>query len=1210
MLRLLIQFPTGDVHVLDFYVTKLDSPCDLVLGYNWLHRFNPLINWLEASITFRTTHPGEVLSTRPATMPPSVSVVPNTDKVLSSVVDPPDSPTPIVDSPSFGSGLSDHLPSGSTPDLGPSLDTLLSGSLPAPGPSMDIPSSGSHPHPDSGPSLGNFNSAPPLISLVSAAAYASIIRDKDAVQYTIRASPGEEMLARASTLSSPDLSGIPAEYHDFADVFSEEDAYSLPPHREFDLKIETIEGEVPPIGHIYSLSQAELSALRDFIDKNLKANFIYPSRSSHGAPILFVKKKDGTLRLCVDYRGLNRITKKDRYPLPLIADLLDAPGKARIYTKLDLRHAYHLLRIAPGDEWKTAFRSRYGSYEFRVVPEGLTNAPSAFQRFLNSIFADLLDVTVVVYLDDILIYSDDPAHHTKHVREVLRRLRAAGLYCKLPKCEFSVTTCEYLGYILSPDGFRMSPDKISAITDWPVPRKVKDVQSFLGFCNFYRRFIYGYSDLTIPLTRLTRSNVRWEWSTGCQDAFETIKKAFVCAPLLTHWIPDRPIIVENDASDYAIASILSILCDDGEVRPVAFRSRSLRPSELNYDTHDKELLAIFDAFTHWRHYLEGAGTPIDVVTDHKNLEYFATTKILTRRQARWSETLCRFNMIIRFRPGRLGGKPDALTRRWDVYPKEGDRAFSQVNPQNFRPIFTQDQLSASLRSTLLEDVVLRASIVIDIDQLHADIIAHLPDDPASVAGIASAKLASGSGSTSRWSLDSSGLLRYDKHIWVPKTSGSTPDELRVRVLQFKHDHILSGHFGQNRTLALVRREYTWPECRMFVRDYCKSCITCRRNKAPRHKPYGLLRPLPVPLRPWHSISMDLIEQLPTSGEYDCILVIVDRSSKQVILIPCDVHLNSPQLARLFLIHVFSKHGVPSHVTSDRGREFVSAFFRSIAELLDMKLHFTSGWHPSADGQTERMNQTVEQYIRIFCSYQQDDWDKLLPLAEFALNNAPNASTGISPFYANKGYNPAITVHPERDVAETHARDYAVNLQDLHQFLREQITFAQTRYKETADKRLLIDPDIKVGEKVFISMKTLTTIRPTRKFSETFAGPYEVIGKPSAASYTIRLPKSMAGVHPVFHVSQLEPHFPNPFPGREEPPPAAVELINGEEHFEVKQIVDSKLDRRFRAPLRYLVEWHGYENTDEQYSWVGAHDINAPEHLENFHRRFPNKPGPA
>ena len=1088
--------------------------------------------------------------------------------------------------------------------------------MPVPGPSMDNPSPGSTPV--LGPSMGKASSgpvpvisSPPLVSLVSAAAYASSIRDKDAVQYTIRATPAEEILARASSVSSSDLSGIPPEYQDFADVFSEEEAYSLPPHRDFDLKIETIEGEVPPVGHIYSLSQAELSALREFIDKNLKANFIYPSRSTHGAPILFVKKKDGSLRLCVDYRGLNRITKKDRYPLPLIADLLDAPGKARIYTKLDLRHAYHLLRISPGDEWKTAFRSRYGSYEFRVVPEGLTNAPSAFQRFLNHIFADLLDVTVVVYLDDILIYSDNPADHTKHVREVLRRLRAAGLYCKLPKCEFSVTTCEYLGYILSPDGFRMSPDKISAITDWPVPRKVKDIQSFLGFCNFYRRFIYGYSGITIPLTRLTRSNIRWDWSSSCQDAFDTLKQAFFKAPVLTHWIPDRQITVETDASDYAIASILSIIGDDGEIHPVAFRSRSLRPSELNYDTHDKELLAVFDAFTHWRHYLEGAGTPIDVVTDHKNLEYFSTTKVLTRRQARWAEYLCHFNMVIRFRPGKLGGKPDALTRRWDVYPKEGDRAYGQVNPQNFRPIFTQDQLSVSLRATFLEEVVLRATVVIDVERLHADIITHLADDPDSIAGIAAAKAASASsGSTSRWTLDSSGLLRYDNRIWVPKTTGSTPDELRVRVLQFKHDHILSGHFGQNRTLALVRRDYTWPECRSFVRDYCKSCITCRRNKAPRHRPYGLLRPLPVPLRPWHSISMDFIEQLPQSGEFDSILVIVDRSSKQVILIPCDVHISSPQLAQLFLIHVFSKHGVPSHVTSDRGREFVSAFFRSLAELLDMELHFTSGYHPSADGQTERMNQTVEQYIRIFCSYQQDDWDKLLPLAEFALNNAPNASTGVSPFFANKGYNPAISVHPERDVAETHARDYAVNLQDLHQFLREQIAFAQTRYKENADRRLLIDPDIKVGDKVFISMKTLKTIRPTKKFSETFAGPYEVIGKPSAASYTIRLPKSMAGVHPVFHVSQLEPHFPNPFPGREEPPPAAVELVDGEEHFEVKQIVDSKLDRRFRKPLRYMVEWHGYENTDEQFSWVGADDINAPEHLENFHRRYPNKPGPA
>ena len=391
-----------------------------------------------------------------------------------------------------------------------------------------------------------------------------------------------------------------------------------------------------------------------------------------------------------------------------------------------------------------------------------------------------------------------------------------------------------------------------------------------------------------------------------QSAFERLKNAFSEAPILHHWVPGRQIIVETDASDYALAAILSIFGDDGEIHPVAFRSRSFNPSELNYDVHDKELLAIFDAFKTWRHYLEGAPLTIDVVTDHKNLEYFSTSKVLTRRQVRWSEYLCHFNMVIRFRPGRLGGKPDALTRRWDVYPKEGDRAYSQVNPHNFRPVFTQDQLSASLRATYLEEPVLRASVIMDTEQLHSDILAHLRDDPAAVIGLGHAVSDSG-----RWSIDNKGLLRLDERIYVPLVNGVS-DELRVRVLQYHHDHVLSGHFGQNRTLELVRRGYTWPDLRSFVRDFCLSCVLCKRNKKPRHKPYGLLKPLPVPLRPWHSISMDFIEELPLSGGFNNILVIIDRSSKQGIFIPCTIHITSVELAQLFLIHVFSKHGVPSH----------------------------------------------------------------------------------------------------------------------------------------------------------------------------------------------------------------------------------------------------------------------------------------------------------
>ncbi|KAJ8469582.1 hypothetical protein ONZ51_g8881 [Trametes cubensis] len=352
----------------------------------------------------------------------------------------------------------------------------------------------------------------PRISLVNAAAFARACKLSGSASYTLNLTASDLATARSSSLSDspPDLTGVPEEYHEFADVFSKTKADILPEHRPYDLKIDLEEGATPPLGPIYSLSKLELDTLREYIDENLRSGFIRPSNSPCGAPVLFVKKKDGSLRLCVDYRGLNKITRKDRYPLPLVSDLLDAPRKARIYTKIDLRHAYNLVRIAPGDEWKTAFRTRYGSFEWLVMPFGLSNAPAAFQRFVNDIFADMLDVCVIVYLDDILIYSDNPEQHRKHVKEVLRRLRKHRLYARADKCEFHTDSVEYLGYILSPSGLTMAELKVKAILDWPEPRKVRDIQSFLGFANFYRRFIPNYSEIVLPLTRLTRKSVPWQ----------------------------------------------------------------------------------------------------------------------------------------------------------------------------------------------------------------------------------------------------------------------------------------------------------------------------------------------------------------------------------------------------------------------------------------------------------------------------------------------------------------------------------------------------------------------------------------------------------------------------------------------------------------------------------------------------------------------------
>jgi len=642
-----VQFPTtGDVTPMTFYLTLLDSECIIVLRHNWLTRYNPLIDWVLSSLTFRTlagSLPVPLLT--PSPVPPSNPV----------------------------SGLSGQSDSGSAP----SVDTPVCN--------------------------------PPCISLINAATFVQACKLEGSMKYQLQLCPSDSAKARSSSASTPpDLDIVPLEYHDYADVFSKAKASELPPHHDYNLKINLEEGTSPPLGTLYSLSLVKLSALWTFIDENLNTGFICPTTSSHAAPVLFVKKKDSSLRLCIDFQGLNKITKKDCYPLPLISDLLDSPSHAKIYSKIDLQHAYHLVQIAPGDEWKTAFCTHYGSYEWLVMPFGLTNAPAAFQRFVNTIFADMLDICVVMYLDDILIYSKDMEPHQQHIQEVLHCLRLHGLFTKPEKCEFHLDSVEYLGYCLSLEGLTMSPDKIQTISDWPEPRKVKDIQSFLGFANSYRQFIFSYSDIVVPLTWLTRKDAPWNFPKDCQCSFNALKHAFTTAPILTHFILDTPIIVETDASDCAVAGILSITCADGEICPVAYYSRTLTAPELNYDTHNKELLAIFKAFWNWHHYLEGSTSPIDVIMDHKNLKF-----------------LSQFNLVIHFCPGKLSAKPDALTRRWDIYPKEGDSGYARVNPQNLRPVFTQEQLTNSLRATYLEFPVLRAVAIMDVDSLHSDILSAL-----------------------------------------------------------------------------------------------------------------------------------------------------------------------------------------------------------------------------------------------------------------------------------------------------------------------------------------------------------------------------------------------------------------------------------------------------------------------------------------------------
>ncbi|CAD6970757.1 unnamed protein product, partial [Tilletia controversa] len=774
--------------------------------------------------------------------------------------------------------------------------------------------------------------------------------------------PPEHARQLSTTEDSSIRANLPEPYHDYVDVFRKSSADLLPDHRSYDHKIPMQPNTTPPFGPIYSLSEGEHQELRNYLKENLDKGFIRPSSSPAGAPVLFVPKPDGTFRMCVDYRGINNITIKDR---------------STIFSKIDLRGAYNLLRISEGEEWKTCFRTRYGSYEYLVMPFGLCNAPSSFQRFMNDIFRNMVDVFIVIYLDDILIFSKTAHEHEHHVKK---------------KCEFSRDSVEFLGYRLSKDGVTMVMDKVNSVLSWPAPKSVKQLQSFLGFANFYRRFIWRYSEIVAPLTALLRKDTPWAWNEGCQTAFDSLKTAFTSAPVLQHFDPSKPITVETYASDYAIAAVASQPDENGRLRPVAYRSRKMDPAELNYEIHDKEMLAIVDTLQEWRHLLQDPRHTVTIFTDHKNLEYFTTSKLLNRRQARWSMKLTEYDFKIIYRPGHQGGKPDALTRRPDYHPGTAAHHFAENNPHNHITLLPKGKHN-------FDDapVVARATFVVEPN---IDLQMRIKD--AYTEDSLAQKLLSTP--TKDYSVNDQGLILHKQRIYVP-------EPIRVEVIKSRHDHPLAGHPGRRKTLSLLRRDYFWPSMRNMVEDYVDSCDPCARTKVPRHKPYGLLKSLPIAKRPWTDISMDLIEGLPPSNGFDTILVIVERLTKMSLFIPTHSTLTAPELSKLYLHHVFSKHSLPSNIVSDRGSEFTSSFWRSLCQLLNIEQSLSTAYHPQTDGQTERVNQNLEQYLRLYTSYQQDDWADLLPLAEFTYNNTEHSTTSVSPFFANKGFNPSFDITP-------------------------------------------------------------------------------------------------------------------------------------------------------------------------------------------------------
>ena len=367
---------------------------------------------------------------------------------------------------------------------------------------------------------------------------------------------------------------LPAEYHEWLDICEKEASDTLPEHRSYDHYID-LEGNDPKrLGYtsLRNHSAEELEAIKMFITENLSKDFIRASTAPFAAPVLIAKKPHGGLRMCVDYRRLNEITRKDRYPLPLIEETLARFRGAKIFTKIDIRQAFHRIRMHPDSEELTTFRTRYGTYCYRVLPFGLTNGPATFQRYINDVLMEYLDLFCSAYLDDILIYSQNLKEHKQHVKMVLQKLREAGLQIDLKKCNFHVTETQYLGLIVTTEGIRMDPEKVRAIIEWEQPKSTHDVHSFLGFCNFYRRFIEGYADIAKPLNELLRKGVVFHWPDQCRQAFQALKDQVSTEPLLRHFDRNKPAILETDSSDKAYGGVLSQYDEDNILRPVAFLS--------------------------------------------------------------------------------------------------------------------------------------------------------------------------------------------------------------------------------------------------------------------------------------------------------------------------------------------------------------------------------------------------------------------------------------------------------------------------------------------------------------------------------------------------------------------------------------------------------------------------------------------------------------
>lgn len=850
------------------------------------------------------------------------------------------------------------------------------------------------------------------------------------------------------------------------------------------------------------------------IEDMRRQGVIEESQSPWASPAVLVKKKDGTIRFCVDYRKLNAVTKKDSYPMPRIDDILDQLSGNSWFSSLDLKSGYWQVKIRSEDKEKTAFSIGNGLWQFTCMPFGLCNAPATFERLMEKVLKKLSKICLV-YLDDVIIFGKSFEEMLDHLKQVFLRLRSANLKLNPRKCSFFKREIKYLGHVVSEGGVTTDPEKISAVRNWPVPRTKKQVRSFLGFCSYYRKFVKGFSLIAKPLFSLTENLAKFVWTEQCESAFQRLKKCLMSSPILSFPRNEGQFLLDTDASNHGIGAVLSQI-QDGSEKVIAYYSRVLGKSERNYCVTRRELLAIIDSLKSFHHYLYGRKFVIR--TDHISLRWLMSFKNLEGQMARWLERIQQYDFEIFHRKGKLHGNADGLSRRpcAEINCSYCNRIDMKKEEFVGRIVFESDNLE-NWRKDQLEDPTI-AKILLGKEK----------DQRPSWQEVVS----EGSVSKIYWSqwdslIFKNGVLfrKWESPNLQTSVLQIVVPRKRIRqILEEAHDSSSGGHFGVNKTLGRIRKRFYWGTCKQDVENWCRSCHVCVAKKGPFDKGKSELRIYNAGV-PFERVQMDILGPFPTSSTGNkYLLVVSDCFTKWVEAFPLK-NFRANTIAEVFVNQVISRYGVPSELHTDQGRNFDSRVFYELSSLLGIKKTRTTPFHPQSNGLVERQHQTIINYLAKFVSENQRDWDRWIGMCLLAYRSARHETTGISPAESCFGRDLKLPLDLLRgsppvvgvDVSEeSYVSELKEKLNEIHDRVRQRLSLKSSRAKAYYDRKAR-QIHFECGQKVWL-FNPRRIVGRSPKLQSNWEGPYKIVKKLNDVVYCIR--KSSRHRNKIVHLDRL------------------------------------------------------------------------------------------